>query len=295
MQLGLPDFDVLFADTVEGACTLLSRHGAEAELLAGGTDLLVKMKLKHRLPRYLVHVKGIPGLDRIRHGDEGLRIGALTTIQAIQDSEVVGRQFPMLSRAAGVLGTTQIRTLGTLGGNLANASPSAEFGPPLLVLEASVRCLGRGGERRIPMTEFFVGPGKSALQHGEMIAEIFVPALPDRARCLYLKHSLRRMDVAMAGAAVFVLLDGDACREVRIALGAVAPTPFRARAAEQALRGKKLSGDSMEGELLDEVAQIASGESSPIDDLREYASYRRRIVGMMVRQALGQAIARSRE
>lgn len=295
MQLGLPDFDVLFADTVEGACTLLSRHGAEAELLAGGTDLLVKMKLKHRLPRYLVHVKGIPGLDRIHYGDDGLRIGALTTIQAIQDSDVVGRKFPMLSRAAGVLGTTQIRTLGTLGGNLANASPSAEFGPPLLVLDASVRCLGRGGERRIPMTEFFVGPGKSALQHGEMITEIFVPALPDRARCLYLKHSLRRMDVAMAGAAVFVLLDGDVCREVRIALGAVAPTPFRARAAEQALRGKKLSGDSMEGELLDEVAQIASGESSPIDDLREYASYRRRIVGMMVKQALGQAIARSRE
>lgn len=295
MQLGLPDFDVLFADTVEGACSWLSRHGAEAELFAGGTDLLVKMKLKHRMPRYLIHVKGIPGLDRIRYGDDGLRIGALTTIQAIQDSEVVSRKFPMLSRAAGVLGTLQIRALGTLGGNLANASPSAEFGPPLLVLEASVRCLGPGGERRIPMTEFFVAPGKSALQQDEMITEIHVPPLPDRAKCVYLKHSLRRMDVAIAGAAVFVLLDGDVCREARIALGAVAPTPFRARAAEQALAGKRLSGDSKEAELLEEVAQIAAGESLPIDDLREYASYRRRIVGMMVKQALGQAIARSRQ
>jgi CO/xanthine dehydrogenase FAD-binding subunit len=219
----------------------------------------------------------------------------LTTIQAIQDSEVVSAKFPMLSRAASVLGTMQIRATGTLGGNLANASPSAEFGPPLLVLEASVRCLGRGGERRIPMTEFFVSPGKSALQQGEMITEIRVPALPDRARCLYLKHSLRRMDVAMAGAAVYVLLDGDVCRDVRIALGAVAPTPLRARKAEQALRGKRLAGDSAEAELLDEVAQIASGESSPIDDLRGRASYRSKIVAMMVKQGLGQVIARSRE
>ena len=295
MQPGLPDFEMLFADTAEGACSLLSRHGAEAELFAGGTDLLVKMKLKHRLPRYLIHVKGIPGLDQIRYGDDGLRIGALTTIQVIQDSEVVSSHVPLLSRAAAVLGTMPIRALGTLGGNLANASPSAEFGPPLLVLEAAVRCLGPGGERRIPMTEFFVAPGKSALQQGEMITEIHVPPLPDRARCLYLKHSLRRMDVAIAGAAVFVLLGGDVCREVRIALGAVAPTPFRARKAEQALTGKRLSGDSTEGELLEEVAQIAAGESLPIDDLREYASYRRRIVGMMVKQALGLAIARSRE
>lgn len=293
MQLGLPDFDVLFADTVEGACALLSRHGAQAELLAGGTDLLVKMKLKNRMPRYLVNVKRIPGLDRIHYGKDGLRIGALTTIQAIQDSELVGRKFPMLSRAAGVLGTAQIRAVGTLGGNLANASPSAEFGPPLLVLEASVLCLGRGGERRIPMTEFFLAPGKSALRRDEMITEIHVPPLPEGARGLYLKHSLRRMDVAMAGAAVLVQLDGDVCREVRIALGAVAPTPLRARKAEQALRGKRLAGDA--ARLLDEVAQIASGEASPIDDLRGYASYRRKIIGMMVKQGLGQAIARARE
>ena len=295
MQLGLPDFDVLFADTVEGACSLLSRHGAEAELLAGGTDLLVKMKLRNLMPRYLINVKRISGLDQIHYDDDGLRIGALTTIQAIQDSEAVSMKFPMLSRAAGVLGTMQIRATGTLGGNLANASPSAEFGPPLLVLEASARCMGPGGERRIPMTEFFVAPRKSALEHGEMITEIHVPALPDRAKCVYLKHSLRRMDVAMAGAAVFVLLDGDVCRDVRIALGAVAPTPFRARKAEQALKGSRLAGDSTQAELLDEIAQIASGESSPIDDLRGYASYRRRIVGMMVKQALGQAIARARE
>jgi CO/xanthine dehydrogenase FAD-binding subunit len=295
VQLQLPEFDVLFADTVEDACALLARHGAQAELLAGGTDLLVKMKLKNRMPRYLVNVKRIPGLDRIRDEAGGLRIGALATAQAIQDSALVRARVPVLARTAGVLGTEQIRTVATLGGNLANASPSAEFGPPLLVLGASVHCLGRGGERTIPIGEFFLAPGKSALRQDEMITGIHVPALPEHARCIYLKHSLRRMDVAMAGVAVFVQLEGDVCREVGIALGAVAPTPFRARAAEAALRGRRLTGDAAQAGLLEEVARIACGESSPIDDLRGYASYRRRIVAMMVKQGLGQTIARVRE
>ena len=295
MQLLLHEFDVLFADTVEDACALLAKHGAQAELLAGGTDLLVKMKLKNRLPRFLINVKRIPGLDGIRDGGDGLRIGALATAQAIQDSELVRARVPVLARTAGVLGTEQIRSVATLGGNLANASPSAEFGPPLLVLEASVRCLGRGGERTIPIGEFFLAPGKSALRQDEIITEIRVPAVPEHARCVYLKHSLRRMDVAMAGAAVYVQLEGDLCREVRIALGAVAPTPFRARAAEAVLRGKTLPEDRAQAGLFDEVARIASGESSPIDDLRGYAGYRRKIVAMMVKQGLGQTVARAKE
>ena len=295
MQLGLPDFDLLAADSIDAACSLLRAHQGDARLIAGGTDLLVKMKLRHLMPRYLINVKRIPGLDRIVYDDDGLRLGALNTIQAIQDSETVCAKVPMLSRAAGVLGTLQIRTLGTLGGNLANASPSAEFGPPLLVLEASARCLGQAGERLIPMNEFFLAPGKSALRPDEMITEIHVPAVPERARCTYLKHSLRKMDVAMAGAAVYVVLEGDVCRDVRIALGAVAPTPMRARRAEEALKGKRLAGDAAESELLEEVAHIASGEASPIDDLRGFASYRTKIVGMLVKQGLAQMIARARE
>jgi CO/xanthine dehydrogenase FAD-binding subunit len=193
-----------------------------------------------------------------------------------------------------VLGTPQIRNLGTLGGNLANASPSAEFAPPLLILEASVRCVGPRGERLVPMNEFFVGPGKSVLSQGELITEVHVPNSPLRAQGIYLKHSLRMMDVSMAAAAALVLLDGDVCREVRIALGAVAPTPFRARKAEAALRGKRLSGDSNNRELLEEVGRIAADESHPIDDLRGYASYRRKVVAMLVRQGLEQAIARAK-
>jgi CO/xanthine dehydrogenase FAD-binding subunit len=293
--LGLPDFEVLSAGTVEEACSLLSRYGEDAQFFAGGTDLFVKMKHRKTIPKYLINIKRIAGLDQIRYqrGD-GLRLGALATIQAIADSEIVAKKYPVLSQAAGMLGTTQIRNLGTIGGNLANASPSAEFAPGLLTLDAQIRCVGGGGERIIPIEEFFLSPGKSALRQDEMIIEVHAPDLPDSARGTYLKHSLRKMDVSMAGAALIVFLEGDECRDVRIALGAVAPTPFRARVAEKILRGRKLAGDETEGDLLDEVAQAASGESRPIDDIRGYARYRKEIVTRMIRRGLEHLVATAR-
>ena len=295
MLLGLPEFEMFFPRSVEETCALLSKHGQHAQVVAGGTDLFVKMKQRRLVPSVLINIKRISGLDQIRYdASEGLHIGPLTTIQAIRESALIAKQFPVLSEAAGVLGTEQVRNLGTLGGNLGNASPSAEFAPPLLILGASVRCLGRRGERVVPLDGFFVGPGKSALEADEVITDIQVPNPPDRAQLVYLKHSLRRMDVAMAAAAVMVLLDGDICRDVRIALGAVAPTVFRARGAEQALIGKRLNGDSRESELLEEAAQVAVGEARPIDDIRGYASYRRKVVAMLVRHGLEHVIARAR-
>src|SRR3990172_3520336 len=250
---------MFFSRSVEETCALLSEHGRDAQIVAGGTDLFVKMKQRRLVPSVLINIKRISGLDQIRcDASEGLHIGPLTTIQAIRESTLIAEGFPVLSEAAGVLGTEQVRNLGTLGGNLGNASPSAEFAPPLLILNASVRCLGRS------------------------------------AQLVYLKHSLRRMDVAMAAAAVLVLLDGDFCRDVRIALGAVAPTVFRARGAEQALIGKRLTGDSRESELLEEVVQVAVGEARPIDDIRGYASYRRKVIAMLVRHGLEHVIAKAR-
>ena len=295
MLLGLPEFEMFFSRSVEETSALLAKHGQESQIVAGGTDLFVKMKQRRFVPSVLINIKRISGLDQIRwDADDGLHIGPLTTIQAIRESALIAKQCPVLSEAAGVLGTEQVRNLGTIGGNLGNASPSAEFAPPLLILGASVRCLGRRGERVLPLDGFFVGPGKSALESDEVITDIHVPNPPVRAQCAYLKHSLRRMDVAMAAAAVFVLLDGDICRDVRIALGAVAPTVFRASMAEQALIGKRLTGDSSESELLEAVAQVAVGESRPIDDIRGYASYRRKVVAMLVRHGLEHVIARAR-
>jgi aerobic carbon-monoxide dehydrogenase medium subunit len=293
--LGLPEFELFSTDTVDETCALLARHGAEAMVFAGGTDVFVKMKHRRMVSRRLINIKGIPNLDRIGHDErDGLRIGALTSIQGIEASSVIGKKFPALKQAAEVLGTAQIRNVGTIGGNLANASPSAEFAPALLTFDASIRCVGCSGERLIPMEAFFLSPGKTALRQDELLTEVHVPNLPAGAEGIYLKHSLRKMDVAIASAAVLIVLDGDVCRDIRIALGAVGPIPFRAKKAEQIIRGQRLSGEPAEGQLLEEVARTASDESFPIDDFRAYAAYRRRLVRMLVGKGLERVIARTR-
>jgi carbon-monoxide dehydrogenase medium subunit len=293
--LSLSDFDLVSANTVAEACSLLQRYGAEARIFAGGTDLLVKMKHKRLAPRVLINIKAIPGLDQIRYdASDGLVIGALATIQSIKDSPVIGQEFPLLAQAAAKMGTLHIRNLGTLGGNLANASPSAEFAPALLTLGATLQCVGPQGSRSIAVENFFVGPGKSALRADELLTEVHVSKLPSTAAGVYLKHSLRRMDVAIASTAVVVDLDGETLRDARIALGAVGPTPFRARAAEAAMKGQEIAAAKARGELFDKVARLASEESLPIGDIRADAAYRRRIVGMIVLQAIEQAVALAR-
>ncbi len=290
MLLVLPEFDLLRADSLDEACELLAE--GDATILAGGTDLLTKMKHRRAVPRRLVNIKKIPGLDQIRHdAREGLQIGALATMQALKESAVVAAACPPLSEAAGLLGTTQIRNLATLGGNLANASPSAETAPVLLTLDASVTCVGRSGERVIPLENFFIAPGRTAMRRDEVLTGIRVPPLPFRWKGIYLKHSLRMMDVAMVNAAVAVHLDDRVFRHVRIALGAVAPTPFRATGAETLITGKRLAGGAADQELLSEAGRIAADESFPIDDFRAYAAYRKKIVEMLVTRGLEQAVA----
>ena len=295
MLLVLPEFEFFSTDTVEETCSLLSRYGEGTRVLAGGTDLLTKMKHRRAVPRRLVNIKRIPNLDQIRHDAlVGLRIGSLATVQTIAASSVIGAKFAALKQAAGVLGTTQIRNVATIGGNLANASPSAEFATPLLVLGASVLCMGVGGERRIPLDELFVSPGKTSLKQDELLIEVQVPNLPAGATGIYLKHGLRKMDVAIASAAVLMVVDGDLCRDARIALGAVGPVPFRASKAEAMLKGKRLAGGLVESELIEEVARAAADESTPIDDFRGHARYRKKLVAMLVRKGLERLIGGAR-
>jgi carbon-monoxide dehydrogenase medium subunit len=291
--VGLPQFDLATTGSVEETCALLHDSGPDTLVFAGGTDLFTKMKHRRLIPRLLINIKRIPGLEGIQEDERGgLRIGALTTIQAIEASNLVARKSPCLKQAAEVLGTLQVRNLGTIGGNLANASPSAEFAPPLLVLGASVRCAGRSAERLVPVESLFVGPGKTILRHDELITEVCVPGRSPGARCAYVKHSLRKMDVAIASAAVFVVLDGDVCSDVKIALGAVAPTPFRAEKAEQALKGQRLGGGPADTRLLHDAARLAAEQSCPIDDFRAYAAERRDMVATLVAKALERVLAR---
>ena len=290
MLLTLPEFDYFSCGTIEEACSLLAAHKGEARVLAGGTDLLIKMKHKKIAPRYLINIKRVPDLNYIRHDErEGLRIGALTTIHAIVNSPLIKKKFSVLNCAASVLGTRQVRNLATLGGNLCNSSPAAECAPALLTLEANVKIEGPGGKRSLPVEEFFLGPDRNALADDEILTEIQVPDTPMHTGGVYIKHSTRRIDVSIVGVAVVVACDDQVCRDIKIALGSVGPKPFRARKAENVLKGQKLSG-----EILKKAAQVASEESFPIDDIRGYADYRKKMVETLVKEGIEKAIGETR-
>ncbi len=282
----LREFEYLEPSSLSEALSLLDQHSKAAKIFAGGTDLLVNMKEGELSPGYLIDIKGIPGQDYIRYDKrKGLRIGALTTIRQIEISRVVREQSLPLAQAAKVLGSVQVRNRATIGGNLCNASPSAETAPSLLVLGAKVKLVGSRGERVLPLEEFFVGPGLTVLDK-EILTEIMVPPLSPHTRGVYMSVSRRRaVDLALVGVAVAVVVDPDKgqWKEVKIALGAVAPTPMRATRAEGILNGKRINAA-----LIEEAAQMASDEARPISDVRASAWYREEMVSVLVQRALEQ-------
>jgi len=269
---------------LQEAISLMEKYGEEAKILSGGTDLFVAMKEQRLSPKYLVDIKNIPDLEYIIYDEkEGLRIGALTTIRQIETSLLIRERFLPLAQAAKVLGSVQVRNRATIGGNLCNAAPSAETAPTLLVLNTNVKVAGSKGERTLPLEQFFLGPGLTVLQN-EILTEIMVPSLSANIRGVYLKIGRRRaVDLALVGVAVAVAMDGNKWKDVRIALGAVAPTPIRARRAEKLLEGKRT-----DAALMQEAGQIASEEASPISDVRASAWYRKELVKVLVQRALEQ-------
>jgi carbon-monoxide dehydrogenase medium subunit len=271
--------------TVSEALSLLAKHGAEAKIIAGGTDVMVDIKYKEE-PGCLVNIKKIPGLDGIRENGAGLRIGALATIRDVETSAVVRDKLPVLWESSHQFASLQIRNTATIGGNICRASPSGETLTPLLVLEAKGKLAFADGERTEPFTAFFQGPGKCSVGSKGLLMEIEVPYPAAGSRGVYLKHAVRgAMDIAMVGVAVLITPDAskNSLQDVRIGLGAVAPTPLRATKTEALLRGKPLSGA-----LLKEAAAMAAAESSPISDQRSSAEYRRWIVEALTRRGLEQ-------
>ena len=282
-------FNYLEPATIKEAVSLLSKYDGKARAIAGGTDLLVQIRGKTIKPEYVVDIGYIPGLDYINYDEkQGLSIGALATIRAIEKSDKLCRIYPVISQAAGLLGSVAIRNVATIGGNLCNAAPSADTAPPLIGLSARARIIGPGGERLVSLEDFFTGPGETVLKAGELLLEIQVPVPPPGTRGVYLKHGRSAVDLATVGVAVVMALEsGGVCRDVKIVLGAVAPTPMRAKKAEGVLRGKKV-----EPALVEEAAQVASGEAQPITDVRASAEYRKEMVKVFTRRAIGQITAK---
>ena len=285
----LPKFNYVEAKTVEEACSLLSQYKSEAGVIAGGTDLLVSMKMRRVTPKHVISLRTIPNLDYIHFADrEGLRIGAMATLYDIESLAVIRERFPVLADAASKIANPQIRNMGTIGGNLCNAAPSADMAPPLIALGAKLKIQGLKGERVIPLEEFFVGPGDSTLQPDEILTEIQVLNPPPGTQALYLKVPARTaIDIAVVGVTALVTLDSKHTHiiDVRIVLGAVAPTPIRAYEAEAIMKGK-----AIDRHLIERAAQAAADEARPISDIRGSASYRKEMVKVLTNRAIRQLV-----
>ena len=291
MGMLMPKFTYLKPTTLEEACSMLSAYNGKARVIAGGTDLIVRMKQRLITPTYLVDITYIPGLNRIEYNEKGgLIIGALCTHSEIESSTLIQEEFDVLIQAVHPIGSVQVRNLGTIGGNLCNAAPSADSAPVLLGLDAKVRIFGTKGERTLELEEFFKSPGETALRPDEILTNIEIPNIPPYSAATYMKLSPRRaMDLAVVGVAVVVWLTDDrsVCSDIRIALGAVAPTPIRAKMAEEMIRGRILDDD-----LVREASKAASEEAKPISDVRGSGEYRKEMVEVLTRRGLQQAIER---
>jgi CO/xanthine dehydrogenase FAD-binding subunit len=270
--------------TLQEASRLLKDKGIGGRFLAGGTDLVIAMKEKGLLPKYIVDLKRVPGLAGIRENDNGtMTIGALTTMYAIETSPVIKKKYPFLAQSAAEVGSIQIRNRATIGGNMANATPSADVAPSLIALNATAQIASASGERTVSMDEFFRGPGQSVMSADEILTEITIPKTGLQLVGEYIKFSPRdMMDLAYIGVAVAYHFGGDKkCTGVRIVLGAVAPTPIRAKNSEALLENQVLS-EALAAKVGDEAAR----ESKPISDVRSSADYRRAMVGVMTKRAI---------
>lgn len=271
--------------TLREAARLLA-DGDGAQPLAGGTDLIPQMKAGLRSPSMVVDLKRIPELNRLEFDPKkGLTVGAGASCTKIADFGPVGTHYPMLGYACRLIGSVQIQNRASLGGNVCNAAPSADGIPPLLCLNAVAHIYGPAGRRKVPIHEFFVGPGKTVLVPGEILVSLHVPVPPRRSAGAYLRFTPRdEMDIAVAGVGSLVAMDPRGrCKEARIALGAVAPTPIRATEAEAFLKGKRLD----DAAIL-EAGHLAAAASRPISDVRGSRDYRRHLVQVLTVRTLRQ-------
>jgi carbon-monoxide dehydrogenase medium subunit len=279
-------FDYIRPGTIEEAIAALKAND-EPYLLAGGTDLLIGMKTKAVKPECLIDMKGISGMDGIEYNN-GFKLGALATVRDIEVSPLIREKIPALSQAAATLGSIQIRNRATIGGNLCHGSPAADMAAMLLAMNCEVSIATDKGEKTIGLDQFFTGPNSTVVGKHELLSQISIPKKMEQFKGVYLKHGPRKaMDIGIVNIAI--LLDADLknrlCKQVMIALGAVAPTPIRARKAEALLNGKELKPD-----LIQKAAQAAANEAKPITDFRATAGYRKDLVESLVRTGIQQIL-----
>ena len=285
-----PSFDYHVPDSVNDAIGMLQKYGSEAKILSGGMSLIPLMKLRLAEPAHLIDINRISGLDYIKESDGFLKIGALAREVDLEKSELVRTKYPLLLDTTLVIADPLVRNRATIGGNLAHGDPANDHPATMLALEAEIVVVGSQGERKIPVTSFFTDLFTTSLSSGEILTEIRIPIPPPGSGGAYFKPERKVGDFATAGvAAQLTVGKDDVCERAGIGLTNVGLTPVKARRAEEALRGKKIDGESIK-----RAAQLAAQESEPTADLRGSEEYKRDLVRVLAIRALDRALERSR-
>jgi len=284
----IPSFDYRFPRTLEEGCNLLGEFRAQAKVIAGGTDLVVRLRNGDARPRYLIDVTGIETLRRIEEREGMILVGAGVTHSEIASSPILRKHGKVLSEAASWIGSPQIRNLGTLGGNIVNASPAADTVPPLMVLDAVGKVVSIDGEREVPFDQLFSRPYETGLSPHEILVEIKFPKLPSTARSNFIRLARREaMAVARMNVAVVLQMENGVVGDIRISAGSITPTPQRMSEAEAVLRGRRPDEEGLKA-----AARRVSETMIRQSGVRPSTSYKKPVVEVLFIRAMKKALER---
>ncbi len=282
-------FEYLAPSGIGEAVALLRQYGENAKLLAGGQSLVPMMKLRVARPKVLIDIHRIADLSYIREEGDQIRCGAMTRHAEIEESDLIIEKIPMLHEAASQIGDAQVRNRGTLGGGLAEADPSGDYGPVALALNAQMQCVGPKGKRSIAAPDFFTFAYTTSLENDEILTEVVFPVPKARSGGVYLKLERVAGDFAIASAAVQLSLDNQGvCDEIGIGVIGAAAVPQKAVSVEALLRGKKINSA-----LIDQSGQLIQEGADPIEDQRGSATYKKKTLSVILRRAIVESLRRA--
>ena len=275
--------------TIAEATQLLSSQRGKARILAGGVDLLPRMRAGTIDGDYIINIMRIPDLDYLEYdGSNGLAFGAMTKLRSLETSEALRSSYPSLYSAIRQITSIQVKCMGTAVGNLCVATPASDVATVLYSLGARVKIAGTNGDRSEPIEAFYPDAHRASLRQGEMVTGVFVPSPASGTQAVFLNLVRTHADIAKVSVAVAVTVEDGICREAKIAIGAVAPTVIRASVAEEELRGKELTS-----QVIEAAAMTTSGETRTISDVRSTAEYRKNMADVLVRRALEKVVQRA--
>jgi carbon-monoxide dehydrogenase medium subunit len=286
----LKPFEYLEPETVEEAVKILFTHGKKAKVLAGGIDLLPRMRQRLIQPEYVVCIKKIPYLDYVKTDGYDLKFGALVTLRALELSSAIKKNYLLLWEAIYQIASIQVKTMGTAVGNLCVATPASDIATALFALGAKLKIAGTASEKIIPIEDFYFGVKQIILSTSDIVTEVLLPGPLPGTGGAFLKLARTAHDLGKINVAVTVTITDNKCKDAKVALGSVAPTTIRARKAEEILKGQKLDSKRVAG-----AAEAAAEEAKPIDDLRSSAEYRKEATRVLTRRVIEKAIERAKE